>query len=482
MAINSPPFLAFLAACYAAFLLTPPRARVGFLLAASAAFLFWVAPGSAALLLACSLGSYFGALHLARLAAHPVRQRFWLILLVAAQVAVLVVCKYSPLRSAAGAVAQFAVTGRGDFAAIALPLGFSYFLFQGIGYLVDTAWGRPAERSLPRFLLFMSFFPKVFMGPIERAGSLLPQIEALPAARFSYDEWRASLLRFGWGLFKKVVVADRLALYVAEVYGHPDSYSGAVAVTAAVFFALQLLADFSGYTDMVLGCAGLFHLRLTQNFEAPYGATNIQEFWRRWHVSFSSWIATFIFTPLRMASRRWKKWGLIFSVYVTFSLVGVWHGNGINFLIFGLLHGTYVGLSTLTLKSREALWQRWGLWPRPWFQALRQLGTFGLVCLALVFFRTPTLADALALLSSMGRWQGWNIGIRDGLAGPELSIAFLVMIIWNLGERLFHAPEQLTAFLRRPLPQRWAVYFVLLLLILCFGVFREPSQFIYLRF
>jgi alginate O-acetyltransferase complex protein AlgI len=265
MALNSLPFAGFLLAVYLLFRLVPAAFRAGLLLVASAVFISWSSPASAALLLAVALISYYGAKWLERLAERPARQQAILSLLVGSLVAVLIFCKYSPLRSAAAALGHFAVTGHWDFLEVALPVGCSFFLFQGIGYLVDTAWGRPACQRLPEFLLFMGFFPKVLMGPIERADGLLAQILELRTARFSYDEFRTALLRFAWGLFKKVVIADRLALYVSEVFDHPASYSGIVVIVAAILYPLQLLADFSGYSDMAIGCA----LRRISSFPMP---------------------------------------------------------------------------------------------------------------------------------------------------------------------------------------------------------------------
>ena len=482
MAFNSLPFLGFLAIVYGLFRVAPGSSRVWLLLIASLGFFAWASPASAGLLVACSLLSYYGALQLDRLSEHPERQQRLLIALVAIQVAILVVCKYSPLRTLASALGRFATTGHWNLMEVALPLGCSFFLFQGIGYLVDTAWGRPAECSLPSFLLFMGFFPKVLMGPIERGGSMLPQIEELSKANFCYDELRIAVLQFAWGLFKKVVIADRLALYVTEVYDRPGAYGGVVVLAAMFFYPLQLLADFSGYSDMAIGCARLFHIRITQNFEAPYGAPNIQEFWRRWHVSFSSWVAAFVFTPLRMEWRRLKNAGMVLSVYVTFILVGVWHGFDVNYLIFWLLHASYIAFSSLTLKARDSFWERRGLLHKPWFHALRVLATFTLVTVSFVFFRSASPQAAIHLLAQIPHWQGLQIGIHDGLAGPELFIAFLALIVWWSGESMFHHSERLQALLLKPLTVRWGVYFGLLFLILCFGLFRKPSDFIYFRF
>lgn len=482
MAFNSLLFLAFLAGVYAVFRLVPPAARVPILLAASWGFLGWTSPGSALLLLVCSTANFVGAKAIeARGPDESARTRL-LRTLVLGQVAALVFCKYSPLRSLVAAIGHFSTSGEWNFAAVAVPLGFSYYLFQGIGYVVDVGWGRPAERSVCRFFLFMSFFPKVLMGPIERAATLLPQIAALPEKRFAYDEFRQALLQFGWGLFKKVVIADRLALYVNEVYRDPSAQTGVVVVAATVFFAFQILADFSGYSDMAIGAARLFHIELTQNFENPYGSPDVQTFWRRWHISFSSWISTFIFTPLRMAFRRWGKVGLVISVLTTFLAVGLWHGNGLNFIIFGLFHGSWMAISILTLKQRETAWRQKGWLGKPWFEAGRVMVTFSILLVSLVFFRAATFEQAMAIFGRLAHPGGFAIGIRKGLIGPELSIAILAIALMFLGERVFHNRERINALLQRPLWIRWTCYLILLLLVLCFGVFRSPEQFIYFKF
>jgi D-alanyl-lipoteichoic acid acyltransferase DltB (MBOAT superfamily) len=484
MVFNSLSFALFLGAVYGLFLVIPARFKGYFLTAASYVFYSFTSYQACAVLAAISLLCYWGGYVIRAAEGQPRKQLFRLFSIIAALITVLIYFKFIPFLL--DHLDQFTAglkSGNVILALVFVPVGISYYLFQGIGYLIDVYWGKPKEEKLGDFLLFMSFFPKVMMGPIERGEKLLPQIKQLGNFRFDPDRFQVGLLLFFWGLFKKLVVAERLALYVNDVYRSPAEYSMVPVIGAMICFAFQLYSDFSGYTDMALGVGKLFGLELTQNFNRPFYATHIQDFWRRWHVSFTSWIADYFFTPLRMNLRSFGKPGLVFCLFATFILVGAWHGTGWTFIIFGVIHGSYVTVSTFTLRARDAYWKQRNQLEAFWLVCFRRVVTFGLVVFSLVFFRANTVADALGLLGSLFRRGAACVGLQQGLASSQLMIAVAVIVFMEITEKVIRAgPSPFSALLTRPAWQRWAAYSALLLAILCFGVFTGPKRFIYFAF
>ncbi len=416
MAFNTAAFLAFLPAAFLLHAWAGERARRPLLLALSLGF--YAALGAPHLLVALALTTLLSwrvGLGLAR--AAPAARGRWLAAGVAGNLAVLLVVKYLP-----------GLVGRPG---LWISVGVSYFVFQAIAYLVDVHLEvTEAEPSLPLLALSLAFFPKLLQGPIERSGELLPQLRR-PWA-FDEDEVRAGLLRFGAGLFRKVVVADRLGLYVDAVYADPGAWSGTTLLLATYAYALQLYFDFSGYTDMALGAARLFGVRLTENFRDPYLATSVADFWRRWHVSFSRWILDYLFRPLQLAWRDAGSLGTAAALLVAFLLSGLWHGASWTFLLWGLVHGGALALEVL-----------WRPWQRRVHRALRvektrllagwqRLVTFHLVCLAWVFFRAPSLDSALAVLRgvpSLGRpaLEAGRFDVKElGVLAVALPAAWLL--------------------------------------------------------
>jgi D-alanyl-lipoteichoic acid acyltransferase DltB (MBOAT superfamily) len=366
-----------------------------------------------------------------------------------------------------------------------VPIGYSYYIFQGIGYLIDIYWGKAAADKLPEFLLFMAFFPKVMMGPIERGDGLLPQIKKLGAFRFDYDMFREGCLLFAWGLFKKIVVAERLAVFVNDIYRYPADVPGLPVAAGMVCFAFQLYADFSGYTDMALGLGKMFGLELTQNFNRPFVSTNIQEYWRRWHISFSSWIADYIFLPLRMSFRSAGKAGLAAALLITFFLVGIWHSTGSSggtFAIFGLLQGIYMVGSTLTLPARNAFWEERNQLDRSWLILSRRLITFTMWTLSLVFFRADSVPQAFKVLKNLFVHANLHSGALYLLGHHDLAFAAVMVLFMELVESYIRTPVTFEKLFARPLWQRWAAYILLLLFILRGGEFTAAQRFIYLAF
>ncbi len=221
---------------------------------------------------------------------------------------------------------------------LALPIGISFYIFQTISYLIDVYRGDiRAEKHLGIYAVYISFFPKVMQGPIERGKKLLPQLHSRHA--FQYRQASYGLKQMAWGYFKKLVLADSLSVYVNQVYNDLPSYKGFSLILATFFFAIQLYCDFSGYTDIALGSAKILGINLTQNFKAPYFASSIKDFWGRWHISLSSWLRDYIYIPL--GGNRVGKVRHSLNILITFLVSGLWHGASWNYVLWGGLHGVF---------------------------------------------------------------------------------------------------------------------------------------------
>jgi alginate O-acetyltransferase complex protein AlgI len=360
-----------------------------------------------------------------------------------------------------------------------ITIGVSYYVFQAISYLADVALEteRP-ERHLGLFSLYLAFFPKLLQGPIERASDLLPQLRQ--PYRFDYEQARSGALQFIWGLFKKLVVADRLALYVNPVYNDVHSYSGVALISATLMYAGQIYLDFSGYTDMALGIGRLFNLRLTQNFNSPYLATSVADFWRRWHISFSRWILDYIFKPLQFSWRDWRTAGSAAALVVTFLFSGLWHGAAWGFVAWGGLHGVYLASSLYWRPYQKKMYQALGLEKSRGQRVLQTAGTFCLISFAWIFFRANSFGDAIYVVRhlayfDLSRDLPSQLFLDKGLATYLVSIGGLLLVA--AGPSLY----PLVRLSDRPVTLRWAAYLALVFIVILGGV-QEKTDFVYFQF
>lgn len=371
---------------------------------------------------------------------------------------------------------------------IILPLGISFYTFLMIGYLIDVFRGEKAERDWLVFGTFVFFFPKMIAGPIERGKTLLPQLRAsLPG--FDYAMVSAGLQLMLWGAFKKIVVADRIAPFVDRVYDAPHDFSGVSIVFSTWLYAFQLYCDFSGYTDIALGAAMVFGIKLLANFNRPYFAVSIQDFWKRWHISLTAWLNDYIYTPfVRSRFTGLKMYNLILlGMMLTFVVSGVWHGANWTFIVWGALHGTYIVVSLLAQKRWNKFAKNSGLTKRKkLYRNLKISVTFFLVCFSYIFFRAETLGDAGYMVSQL--FSGWGdivAGIRAVAAGqlPELLLALLGIAIVMAPE--LHKDHAKSGAIYRALPswQRGSLIYAATLAVVVLGAYNNADQqFIYFRF
>ena len=372
-----------------------------------------------------------------------------------------------------------------------VTLGVSYYTLQAISYEVDLYLGiLEPELHFGRFALYLSFFPKMLQGPIERAGDLIPQLEA-PVA-FQYENVRSGLLLFGWGLFKKLAVANRLAPFVNGVYYDPHQYGGASLIVATYMYALQIYADFSGYTDMALGVGRMFNVRLTQNFNAPYLATSVADFWRRWHISFSRWILDYIFKPLQMEWRNARILGIAAALMVTFVFSGLWHGVSLNFLVWGALHGAYMAIAVLLRPWRNVVYDAIGLKNQSVRRVIQVFITFNLVSFAWIFFRANSLSSAWYVAShllSSGHHLSYASTHMGGVVGRILNPLLLDKSKSEFALMAFsvclmaagNVMKKRLPVLRQPLWMRWSMYYGLVLALIFLSAYNNVG-FIYFNF
>jgi alginate O-acetyltransferase complex protein AlgI len=364
---------------------------------------------------------------------------------------------------------------------VVLPVGISFYTFQTMSYTLDVYRGaiRP-ERHLGVFALYVSFFPQLVAGPIERSHRLLPQL----VERKAFDTAGIVIgLRLAlWGLFKKVVIADLVGTVVSHVYADPHAFKGPPLVIATVFFAVQIYCDFSGYSDIAIGIARMMGFRLMTNFKQPYLARTIADFWRRWHISLSTWFRDYVYLPLggsRVPRLRW-----MVNIMVVFTVSGLWHGANWTFVVWGAIHGVALLLESMFASAGLARRTRSRL---PLAPALSRLAgliyVLSLTTLAWVFFRAESLDDAWWIVTNLSAWDGVRLSDLFALGLPRFEIvlaccwiSLLFAVDWCLAER----PRWIMA-LWRSRSLRWGVYLAGIYGIVFFGIFEEV-EFIYFQF
>lgn len=484
MLFNSPEYALFLPIVVLLYwaLARSWRAQNTLLLAASYLFYGWWDWRFLGLLLATSLVDFFVALGIERARTRRT-QRLILVASVAANLGTLGFFKYYNffIESLTGAFASLGVQMHAATLQVILPVGVSFYTFQALTYTIGVYRGTvKPTRDLTTFLAYVAFFPQLVAGPIERAQHMLPQFLAprsVDAAGFV-----SGLRQIAWGLFCKLVVADNCAVVVNTIFAQ-ESVTGSVALLGAFFFAFQIYADFSGYTHIALGSARLMGFELLQNFATPYFSQTIGEFWKRWHISLSTWFRDYVYIPL--GGSRAGKLLQARNILVTFTISGLWHGASGTFLVWGFLHGLYY-LPSIWMGEPLARWAAAASAPVRYSVALlRTVRTFFLVMVAWIFFRADSVAQAIDFLRAMLSASLWESPLaqlrRIDMLWPATiaaaAIAVLLVLEWIQRDKRFALEIE-----ARPAAYRWLAYVGIVGLIVALRYTGSALDFIYFQF
>lgn len=499
MLFNSWTFAIFLPIVFALYWLTPSRFRWIVLLVSSYYFYMSWSRVYVVLILFVTLLSYAMGLLIKR-TDQIIRRKLYVALTAVLSLGVLFVFKYYNffVDSFVSLMDHVGLHFHMGTLEVLLPVGISFYTFQSLSYVIDVYRGRvEPERNVGVYATFVAFFPQLVAGPIERASNLLPQIAAPHV--FDYSQATYGLKLMAWGFFKKIVVADTLAKFVDSVYGDLPSKSGFTLVLVTVFFAIQIYGDFSGYSDIAVGCAKLFGINLMDNFRSPYMATSIKDFWARWHISLSGWFKDYVYIPL--GGNRCGKLRRSLNLFITFLVSGIWHGANWTYVGWGAVHGVarvvedsvnngrkkrrekriQAGKRVRPLKENKGYPYGFGGW-------MAVLGTFIFVALALVIFRAETMVDALHVFAFM------FVGIQNpvnylvsGVHGAGLSLDNCFSVLYMvLAVFAFDYVNMRTDVIRKlgtlkPV-LRWSIYAAFLLFMLYLLPVHAGGEFIYFQF
>jgi alginate O-acetyltransferase complex protein AlgI len=480
MLFNSIAFAIFFPVVTAIYFLLALRWRVHWLLAASCFFYMAFIPAYILILAVTILIDYFAGIYLERVEDRKTRKvLLWVSIL--STCTVLFIFKYFGFftSSFVGLAGLLGWRLPRVVTSIILPIGLSFHTFQSLSYVVEVYRGnQKAERNFIVYATYVMFFPQLVAGPIERPQNLLHQFREHHV--FDYTEVTAGLKRMAWGFFKKLVIADRLALYVNDVYSAPRNFNGLQLSVATFFFAYQIYCDFSAYSDIAIGAAQVLGFHLIENFKTPYYSLSVSEFWRRWHISLSTWFKDYLYIP--MGGNRVSRRRNIANLLVTFGVSGLWHGANWTYVVWGLLNGLYLITGWLTKEWRNRFFGAIGLHERTLIRRAMMLSTtFLLTCVAWIVFRAKNMGDAVYVFTHLASgWNFHNIATEQFLL-RQLPVALAAILALEIGQ-LSDSAVSIPSFLgRMPTPARWTLYASFVMAVLMFGVYKD-MQFIYFQF
>lgn len=490
MLFNSLQFLIFFPIVTLVYFIIPQRIKYLWLLGASYYFYMCWNPEYALLMATSTVITYLSGLFISK-GKRDISRRIMVGISFALNLAILFYFKYfyftvDNINAIRQMLGMAALTPRFD---VILPVGISFYTFQALSYTVDVYRKEiPPEKNLLRYALFVSFFPQLVAGPIERSKNLISQLRE--KHYFDYGRVRRGLLVMLWGFFQKLVIADRAAILVNTVYNGMENYGGVMLVIATVCFAVQIYCDFASYSLIAKGAAEVMGFKLMDNFAQPYLSTSIAEFWRRWHISLSSWFKDYLYIPL--GGNRKGKIRKHINIMIVFLVSGLWHGASWNFVVWGFIHGIYQVIGAITSNLRRLISELLGIdRSQPQYKWFQRALTFTLVCFAWIFFRSEDLSQAIEIIKKIFTdFRPWSVyGGALMTMGLNLSnicvlvIAILLQMIVsskeNNGISLVDRVENMHLF------ARWPVYLLLLFAVLIFGIYGPgytASQFIYFQF
>jgi alginate O-acetyltransferase complex protein AlgI len=476
MLFNSFHFLFFFIIVTVLYFTLPYNRRWLLLLIASCYFYMAFVPIYILILGFTIVIDYFAGIYIENASGR--RKKVFLIISLIANIGVLAVFKYYNffIDNLSVLLKGFALENPLPYLNILLPIGLSFHTFQAMSYTIEVYRGhQKAERHFGIYSLYVMFYPQLVAGPIERPQNLLHQFRE--KYDFDYDRVSQGIKLMLWGFVKKLVIADRLAIYVNAVYNNPGQHHGLTLIVATIFFAIQIYCDFSGYSDIAIGAAKVMGFKLMTNFNRPYFARNISEFWKRWHISLSTWFKDYLYISLggnKVSVPRWY-----FNLFIVFLISGLWHGANWTYIIWGALNGFYLVFAIITKNSRDKINHAIGLDKSPvLFRTVQMLSTFLLCCFAWIFFRANSVSDAFTIIRQIPDFSTPFYIENPSIMIYSLMAILLLFLVEYKNE--FHKSE-FTFFHNKNWVIRYLSYAFLIILILLTGVF-DGGQFIYFQF
>lgn len=485
MLFNSLEFLFFFPIVTSLYFILPHKWCWVMLLVASCIFYMSFIPIYILILFFTIIIDYIAGILIENASGH--KRKIFLLLSLFSNLSILGFFKYFNFfnNSISGLASLFGFTNPIPELNIILPIGLSFHTFQAMSYTIEVYFGRQkAERHFGIYSLYVMFYPQLVAGPIERPQNLLHQF--YEKHNFDYQRVTDGLKLMAWGFFKKLVIADRLALFVNNIYTQPDAHSGRSLIVATIFFAYQIYCDFSGYSDIALGAAQVMGFKLMINFDRPYASKSISEFWKRWHISLSKWFRDYVYIPL--GGNRVSIMKVYRNLFITFLLSGLWHGASWTFVIWGALNGVYLIIGAATKTWRKAIVQYIKLDMYPVLhKSLQVVITFGLTCFAWIFFRAESIFDAFLIIKKIfyspwgTSWGGGMESIFCGRSKMDFFIAIIAIITLESVQLWAHHNDLISRVNALPSYIRWTLYYLLIWSIILFGILGA-SKFIYFQF
>lgn len=488
MLFNSIQFIIFFIVVIIVYFNLNPKFRWFFLLISSSFFYMMWNPYYILLLLFSTFINFYLSLKISK-TRNKSKRKLYLIVSLFVSLGILFIFKYLTLVNSTFNYffSALKLNYRFDTLNILLPMGISFYTFQTLSYTIDVYRNdiKP-EKGFLKFTLFITFFPQLVAGPIERFDRLMPQL--LKSKRFDIIRAIKGIQIMLIGYFKKCVVADRLAIMINSVYNNPYNYSGLSLTIATVLFSFQIYCDFSGYSEIALGCAKVLGIDIMDNFKLPFFSKSIKEFWRRWHISLSNWFKDYVYIPLG-GSRNGKAKKYL-NLFLTFLLSGLWHGANWTYVLWGMLHGLYQIIGDITFKFRQKFFTILNLNQTYIHKILKVTITFGLVCFSWTLFRANTISDSIYIIKNLfndiSHWSElgyiYDTITNMGLNLLEFIISILSVIILVIYELLSRKTPLYNQLNEKNILIRSLFYIFLILIIFTMGVFNNASQFIYFQF
>lgn len=477
MTFTSFNFLIFFPVVIFIFNLIPQKAKSIFLLLASYFFYINLQPIYALLLIIVTLSTYFFAGSISKANSENKRYK----LLVISIIAILLPLFFFKYYSVVNDIIESELKNFGfkfslPYFSYMLPIGISFYTFMAIGYLIDIYNEKcEFENNIATTGLFLSFFPIILSGPIERAGNIFPQLKNLRNSE--YEDLVAGAKMMLWGYFMKLCVADRLGIYIDDVYNNISNHNGTTLLLTSFLYPFQVYCDLGGYSLIAIGVARTMGIKINPNFNRPFFATSMSEFWRRWHMSLIQWMTDYIYTPISFLLRKWKIWGIITALMLTFFISGIWHAAALTFIVWGLLQGLYLSLEAATTKHRTSFEQKYKLNKNPFYILISCCIVFILFSFSQIYGRSSSIQQANIIIEKIFTQQTVNeIYLTGGLL---FSILLMLIVFTNdiieeyISEKFFFSNKNILV--------RWGGYYTVIFLIIFFAYFGS-NQFIYFKY